>query len=193
MMPPLVSMPRDSGVTSISRTSLRSPLMTPDCTAAPTATTSSGFTDWLASLPPVSSLTSSLTAGIRVEPPTRTTWSMSETPMPASRSTLLNGVRQRPSRSEVISSKWARVRVSSRCTGVPSGVMARYCMEMEVLVELDSSFLACSAASFRRCRAILSLLRSTPYLFLTSPTSQSMIFWSQSSPPRWLSPLVACT
>ena len=43
-------------------------------------------------------------------------------------------------------------------------------------MELDSSFLACSAASFRRCRAILSLLRSTPYLFLTSLTSQSMIF-----------------
>ena len=33
----------------------------------------------------------------------------------------------------------------------------------------------------------------TSNLFLTSPTSQSMIFWSQSSPPRWLSPLVACT
>jgi hypothetical protein len=42
MIPPLVSMPRLSGVTSMSSTSLRSPLRTPACRAAPTATTSSG-------------------------------------------------------------------------------------------------------------------------------------------------------
>ncbi len=78
-MPPLVSMPRLSGVTSMSRTSLRSPLRTPACRAAPTATTSSGLTPLLGSLPPVSSVTRSVTAGIRVEPPTSTTWSMSLT------------------------------------------------------------------------------------------------------------------
>jgi hypothetical protein len=33
--------------------------------------------------------------------------------------------------------------------------------------EDDSSFLACSAASRRRCMAILSLARSTPVAFLT--------------------------
>jgi hypothetical protein len=47
--------------------------------AAPTATTSSGLTPLLGSLPPVSSLTRSVTAGMRVEPPTSTTWSMSST------------------------------------------------------------------------------------------------------------------
>ena len=52
MTPPLVSMPSDSGVTSMSRTSLRSPFSTPACRAAPTATTSSGFTPLFASLPP---------------------------------------------------------------------------------------------------------------------------------------------
>ncbi len=89
MMPPLVSMPRDSGVTSMSSTSLRSPLSTPACRAAPTATTSSGLTPLLGSLPPVSFLTSSATAGMRVEPPTSTTWAMSATLMPASLMTSL--------------------------------------------------------------------------------------------------------
>ena len=49
--PPLVSMPSDSGVTSRRSTSLTSPLSTPACTAAPMATTSSGFTLLLGSLP----------------------------------------------------------------------------------------------------------------------------------------------
>src|SRR5215472_2492381 len=42
--PPSVSMPSDSGVTSSSSTSLTSPFRTPPWIAAPTATTSSGFT-----------------------------------------------------------------------------------------------------------------------------------------------------
>ena len=70
--PPLVSMPSDSGVTSSSSTSLTSPLSTPAWMAAPTATTSSGFTVLLGSRP-VMSCTSSATAGMRVDPPTRTT------------------------------------------------------------------------------------------------------------------------
>ena len=73
--PPLVSIPRVSGVTSSSSTSLTSPASTPAWIAAPTATTSSGLTPWCGSLP-VSSLTRSRTAGIRVMPPTRTTWSI---------------------------------------------------------------------------------------------------------------------
>ena len=73
--PPLVSMPRVSGVTSSSRTSLTSPPSTPAWMAAPTATTSSGLTPRCGSLP-VSSLTFSWTAGMRVMPPTSTTWSI---------------------------------------------------------------------------------------------------------------------
>lgn len=42
--PPNVSIPNDSGVTSKSKTSVTSPAKTPPCTAAPTATASSGFT-----------------------------------------------------------------------------------------------------------------------------------------------------
>ena len=74
--PPLVSMPRHSGVTSRSSTSLTSPASTPPWMAAPTATTSSGLTPLCGSLP-MSCLTFSCTAGTRVMPPTRMTWSMS--------------------------------------------------------------------------------------------------------------------
>ena len=49
--PPKVSTPRDNGVTSNNKMSLTSPPNTPACTAAPTATTSSGFTDWFGVLP----------------------------------------------------------------------------------------------------------------------------------------------
>ena len=41
---PNVSIPSDNGVTSSSTTSFTSPFKTPDCIAAPIATTSSGFT-----------------------------------------------------------------------------------------------------------------------------------------------------
>ena len=77
MSPPIVSTPRDSGVTSRSRTSFISPLIMAAWMAAPMATTSSGLTVMLGSLPPVSRRTSACTAGMRVEPPTRITSSMS--------------------------------------------------------------------------------------------------------------------
>jgi len=70
--PPRVSMPRESGVTSRSTTSFISPASTAPWIAAPTATTSSGFTLRLGSLD-VSRSTNSAMAGIRVEPPTRMT------------------------------------------------------------------------------------------------------------------------
>ena len=52
--PPAVSTPSDSGVTSSSSTSCTSPVSTPPWIAAPTATTSSGLTRRLASLPNIS-------------------------------------------------------------------------------------------------------------------------------------------
>ena len=74
--PPSVSMPSDSGVTSSSSTSLTSPLSTPAWIAAPMATTSSGFTPLCGSLPK-NCFTTSMTLGMRVMPPTRTTSSIS--------------------------------------------------------------------------------------------------------------------
>ena len=79
--PPFVSIPSESGVTSSRRMSLTSPLSTPAWIAAPTATTSSGLTPLCGSLP-ISSLTFSCTAGMRVMPPTRTTWSIFEASRP---------------------------------------------------------------------------------------------------------------
>ncbi len=81
--PPIVSIPSESGVTSSNTTSFTSPVKTPPCTAAPIATTSSGFTPRCGSLA-VSLRTASCTAGIRVEPPTKITWSISEVERPAS-------------------------------------------------------------------------------------------------------------
>ena len=65
MTPPSVSMPRVSGVTSSSRMSLTSPESTPAWTAAPSATTSSGFTPLCGSLPK-NSLTCFWMSGMRV-------------------------------------------------------------------------------------------------------------------------------
>ena len=75
--PPRVSMPSDSGVTSRSSMSLTSPESTPACTAAPSATTSSGLTPLCGSLPK-NSLTTCCTFGMRVEPPTSTTSAISD-------------------------------------------------------------------------------------------------------------------
>ena len=107
MTPPMVSTPSDSGVTSSSRMPSTSPPNTPPWMAAPTATTSSGFTPMFGSLP-VSFFTSACTAGMRVEPPTRMTSSISPLESPASFMALSTGVLQRSSRSLVIFSNSAR-------------------------------------------------------------------------------------
>ena len=96
--------------------SLTSPFNTPAWIDAPAATASSGFTPLCGSLP-VSSCTRSATAGIRVEPPTRMTWSIVDLSRPASRIACSNGPRHASSRSRVISWKRARVSESSRCNG----------------------------------------------------------------------------
>ena len=83
-------MPSDSGVTSSSSRSLTSPASTPAWIAAPTATTSSGFTPLCGSLPN-SSLTICCTRGMRVEPPTSTTSSIFDGSTPASASACFVG------------------------------------------------------------------------------------------------------
>ena len=171
-MPPFVSTPSDSGVTSSSRMSFTSPFRTPAWIAAPTATTSSGFTPLCGSLPPVSFFTSSWIMGIRVEPPTRITWSIAAASLPQSLTACSNGVLQRSTRSSVIRSNSARVSFISRCSG-PSAVAVMNGRLMVVSATCDSSILAFSAASFSRCSAIRSFDRSTPWSFLnSSPASR---------------------
>ena len=166
--PPIVSMPRDSGVTSSSSRPLTSPPSTPPWIAAPTATHSSGLMPLKPSLP-VSFLTSSCTAGIRVEPPTRRTLEISLAVRPASAIACLTGPAVASTRWAVSSLNFARVSVTSRCFGpVASAVI--YGRLMFVEVTPDSSILAFSAASFSLCMATLSLDRSMPSAFLNSET-----------------------
>ena len=135
--------------------SLTSPLSTPACTAAPIATTSSGLTPLCGSLPPVSFLTSSWIIGMRVEPPTSTTWSIAETSLPQSLTARSNGTRQRSTRSSVRRSNSARESFCSRCSG-PSAVAVTNGRLIVVSATWLSSIFAFSAASFSRCSAILS-------------------------------------
>jgi hypothetical protein len=74
--PPFTSMPRLSGVTSNNTMSSTSPPRTPPWIAAPSATASSGLTFFFGSVPRISS-TFACTCGIRVDPPTRITSSIS--------------------------------------------------------------------------------------------------------------------
>ena len=95
-------------------------------------------------------------------------------------------------RSSTSCSNLARVSVRLRCLG-PDWSAVMNGRLMSVCMVLDSSHLAFSAASLRRCSAMGSLDRSMPWSFLNSCTSQSMTRWSKSSPPRCVSPLVAFT
>ena len=183
--PPRVSTPRLRGVTSSRTTEATSPERTPACTAAPRATTSSGLTVMFGSLP-VSSLTSCCTLGMRVEPPTRTTSSMSLGASLASASAWRSGPAHRANRSSHSASNLARDSDVSMCFG-PSwlAVMNGRLRETDGIL-LSSSF-ALIAASVRRCMALRSPERSMPSAFLKSPISQSTILRSKSSPPEGIS------
>ncbi len=146
MTPPSVSTPRERGVTSSSKTSFTSPTIIPAWIAAPTATTSSGLTLWLGSLPPVSLLTKLCTAGILVEPPTRITSLMSLAVSLASAKACFTGPSSRSMRSWTNSSNLARVSFVLRCFGpLASAVTKGRLIDVSTVVE--SSHLAFSAAS----------------------------------------------
>ncbi len=189
--PPRVSMPSDSGVTSSSSTSLTSPPSTPPWIAAPSATASSGLTSLRGSLPK-NSVTACCTFGMRVWPPTRITSPMSLERRPASFSAMRHGSIDFLIRSSTSASSLARVSLMFRCFG-PDASAVTYGRLTSVCWLVDSSILARSAASFRRCRASGSLRRSMPWSLLNSSTRYSMTRLSKSSPPRKVSPLVAST
>ena len=146
-MPPMVSIERESGVTSRSSTSLalESPASLPPWTAAPMATHSSGFRVLEGSMP-VSCFTFSCAFSIRVEPPTRSTLPRSAFVMPASRIAFCTGTTVRSMRSAVSSSNFARVRFIARCCG-PAAVAVMNGRLISVVVAVESSFFAFSAAS----------------------------------------------
>ncbi len=144
----MVSIPKERGVTSSNNTSLTSPVNTPPWIAAPTATTSSGFTPFDGFLPKNFS-TSSTTLGILVEPPTKITSSISEALSPESFKATLQGSSILLKRESANCSNFALDNVLTKCFGIPStGII--YGKLISVLVELDNSILAFSAASFKR-------------------------------------------
>ena len=189
--PPRVSIPSVSGVTSSSSTSLTSPCSTPPCTAAPSATTSSGFTPLCGSRPK-KAFTASTTLGMRVMPPTSTTSSIWALEKPLSFRACWQGPMVRSIRSSTRLSSLARVSFTFRCSG-PEAFMEMKGRFTSYWATVDSSFLAFSASSFRRCRASLSLRRSTLVSFLNSSARKSTMRMSKSSPPRKVSPLVDFT
>ncbi|MDT4886016.1 hypothetical protein FQZ97_1223210 [compost metagenome] len=117
---------------------------------------------------PKKAFTFSCTLGMRVMPPTRITSLMSLTLMPASLMARRQGAMVRSTSSSTRLSSLARVSLMFRCFG-PEASAVMYGRLMSVCALFDSSILAFSAASFRRCRASTSLLRSTPCSFLNSP------------------------
>ena len=164
--PPRVSMPSDSGVTSSSSTSLTSPFSTPPWIAAPMATTSSGLTPLCGSLPN-SCFTASCTLGMRVMPPTRITSSIWLAVTPASFSACFTGPMVFWIRSSTRLSSLARVILMVRCLGPEASAVMKGRFT-SVCCALESSILAFSAASFRRCSARRSVRRSMPFSFLNS-------------------------
>ena len=189
--PPIVSIPRESGVTSRRRTSLTSPWSTPPWIAAPTATTSSGLTPCIGSLPK-RALTFSTTAGIRVIPPTMTTSLISEVLRFASLRAFSTGPARRSRSGATSSSILERVKVYSKCFG-PSESAERNGRLISVSLADESSFLAFSASSLTRCIAAASFLISIPDSSLNWSQRKLTITLSKSSPPRWVSPFVDFT
>ena len=188
---PSVSIPRVSGVTSRSNTSSTSPLRTPPWIAAPMATTSSGLTPLFASLPK-NCFTFCWMRGILVCPPTKITSSIWAAVLSASANAWRQGSIVLSTSSVINCSSLARFRVKLRCLGPLASAVIKGRL-ISVCRTVDSSIFAFSAASLIRCRAILSCWRSIPWSFLNSSHTQSIIFWSKSSPPRWVSPAVDLT
>ena len=166
-MPPRVSMPRDSGVTSSSRTSLTSPERTAPWMAAPMETHSMGsMPRWI--LGPTMFSTKFWTMGILVGPPTMIILSMLSFFRPASFMAWMMEFLQRSTMGSTSSSSLARVMVCTRCLGpeasdVMNGRLTSVCMVV------DSSIFAFSQASLTLQNAMLSLWRSMPVCFWNSP------------------------
>ena len=186
--PPFVSMPSESGVTSSRSTSLTSPLRTPAWMAAPTATTSSGLTPLCGSLP-ISSLTFSCTAGMRVMPPTRTTWSIVGRVEARVGERLLRRA-DRP--LEQVGGQLVELRARELQVEVLRA-LRRGGDERQVDLrrhrgrELDLRLLGGLVEPLERhpvCGQVDALVG-----FLNSATIQSTTALSKLSPPRWLSPV----
>ena len=89
-------------------------------------------------------------------------------------------------------SKSALVIFKVRCLGPEASAVIKGKF-ISVVLELESSIFAFSAASLSLCRANLSFFKSIPFSFLKLSAKNSTILVSKSSPPKNVSPLVAFT
>ena len=118
---------------------------------------------------PVILFTVSCTSGTRVEPPTSNTLSILSNVRPESFIAWFTGSTVDSTKSEINSSNLDLVKVISKCFGpVESAVINGRLICVCCIPE--SSILAFSAASFKRCIAILSFDKSIPLSFLNSET-----------------------
>ena len=164
--PPNVSIPNDKGVTSKRRTSFTSPWRTPPWIAAPIATTSSGLTLLLGSLPK-KVLTASTIFGILVIPPTNTTSFISAALNPESFKATSQGLRVLLTKSSTSASSFALVSLIFICFGPVLSAVIKGKL-ISVWIADESSILAFSAASLSLWRANLSVFKSMPLSFLNS-------------------------
>ena len=167
LTPPKVSIPRVNGVTSSKTTSLvTSPAIIPAWTAAPNATASIGSTPDSASFPTVS-LTNFFTIGMRVGPPTRTTFVISEGDNFASSNAFsIDGLHLwtiEPTKSSI----FARVNFTWRFFA-PDESWAMNGRLTSVSITDDNSIFAFSEPSLTRSLACGSLDKSIPSCFLNS-------------------------
>ena len=131
------------------------------------ATTSSGFTPLCGSRPK-NCLTVSWTLGMRVMPPTSTTssiWPALRTGVLEGRLAGLDGLLD-----EVVDQRFelGAGELQRQVLGAPLASAVMNGRLISVWADEDSSILAFSAASFRRCSASLSPRRSMPCSFLNS-------------------------
>ena len=165
--PPSVSMPSDSGVTSSSRTSLTSPFSTPAWIAAPTATTSSGLTRAVRLLAEelLHRLDDLGHAGHAADQDDLVDLGRLE-------AGILEGVAAGLDRplDQIVDQRLelgaGQLDVEMLRPGLVGGDEGQ--VDLGLHRRADSSILAFSAASFRRCRASRSLRRSMPCSFLNS-------------------------
>ena len=182
-MPPMVSMPRDNGVTSSNKVSDPT-VKASACKAAPTATTSSGLMSAKGSRPNRAA-TRSRTSGTRVDPPTSTTPCTSSTLTPASASTPWQMRMVRATKGSARASKVPRSRRWR--LGLPSTSMTH-----SPTARADRHSLAMRAVA-KACLASDDVMEASPRVLALSARKCSAMAWSKSSPPSAASPPVART
>jgi hypothetical protein len=185
--PPIVSMPSESGVTSSSSMSRLPLIMMWAWIAAPTATTSSGFSSACGGRRNSSS-TDRRTSGMRVDPPTSTASSICDGSTPASASASRHGSSVRSTTGRTIRSNSRRESRRSKSGAADAGT-AGSATRMTVSSRSDRSHFAWITAR----RTAWSLAGSIGDARSASPSTSATSNWSMSSPPSWVSPLVAST